>query len=110
VVGLFTAGVFITGAYPHNYLGNRLFDLGRSNQTTSTTSEHTTNQPPNKTNSSASLGVIQANNQALQAQLEQALARIEQNVQKNKDLAERITRSPRAIQTIQALEVAIAIF
>jgi len=46
----------------------------------------------------------------LQIQLEQALAKIEQNVQKNKDLAKRISRSPRAIQTVQALEAAIAIF
>ncbi len=54
--------------------------------------------------------VIQANNQALQTQLEKALARIEQTVQLNKNLVERISRSPRAIQTIQALEAAIAIF
>jgi hypothetical protein len=53
---------------------------------------------------------MQANNQVLQAQLEWALARIEQNVQKNKDLAEWISLSPRAIQTIQTLEAAIAIF
>jgi hypothetical protein len=110
VVGLFTARVFITGAYPHRYLNDRLFDLGGCNQTNSTTSKHTTNQPPNETNSSAQWEVMHANNQALQEQLEQALARIEQNVQKNKELAERIARSPRAIQTIQALEAAIAIF
>jgi len=110
VVGLFTARVFITGAYPHKYLNDRLFDLGGCNQTNSTTSEHTTNQPPNETNSSAQWEVMHANNQALQEQLEQALDRIEQNVQKNKELAEQISRSPRAIQTIQALEAAIAIF
>jgi hypothetical protein len=46
----------------------------------------------------------------LQAQLEQSLARIERNVKKNKDLMEQISRSPRAIQTIQALEAAISIF
>jgi hypothetical protein len=56
------------------------------------------------------LETIQANSQALQIQLEQALARIEQNIQKNRNIAERISRSPRAIQTIQALEAAIAIF
>jgi hypothetical protein len=53
---------------------------------------------------------MQANHQALQAQLEQALARIEQNILKNKELAERISQSPGAIKTIQALEAAIAIF
>ena len=46
----------------------------------------------------------------LQQQLEQALAKIKQNVQKNKDLAEQISRSPRAIRTIKALEAAIATF
>jgi hypothetical protein len=110
VVGLFTAGVFITGAYPHNHLVNELSDFERGYQTNSTTREPRTNQPSNETNSSTYLGIIQANNQVLQAQLEQALARIEQNIQKNKDLAERISRSPRAIQNIQALEAAIAIF
>jgi hypothetical protein len=110
VVGLFTVGVFITGAYPHNHLVNELSDFEKGNQTNSTTREPRTNQPSNETNSSTYLGIIQANNQVLQAQLEQALARIEQNIQKNKDLVERISRSPRAIQNIQALEVAIAIF
>jgi hypothetical protein len=47
---------------------------------------------------------------SLHTHLEQALARIEQNVQRNKKLAERISRSPRTIKTIQALEAAIAIF
>jgi len=60
--------------------------------------------------SSARLEAIQASNQVLQTQLEQALARIEHNVQRNKELAERISRSPRAIKTIQALDAAIAIF
>jgi hypothetical protein len=61
-------------------------------------------------NSSARLRAIQASNQALQAQVDQALAKIEQNLHRNKELAERIFRSPRAIQTIQALEAAMAIF
>jgi hypothetical protein len=56
------------------------------------------------------LETIQKGNELLQLQLEQALAKIEQNVQKNKDLAEQISRSPRAVKTIQALEAAIAIF
>jgi hypothetical protein len=50
----------------------------------------------------ARLEAIQASNEVLHAHLEQALARIEQNVQKNKELVERISRSPRAIKTIQA--------
>jgi hypothetical protein len=56
------------------------------------------------------LETIQASNEALHAHLEEALARIEQNVQKNKELAERISRSPRAIKAIQALEAAIEVF
>jgi hypothetical protein len=55
------------------------------------------------------LEAIQASNEALHAHLEQALARIKQNVQKNKELVERISRSPRAIKTTQALEAAIAV-
>ncbi len=53
---------------------------------------------------------IQKGTELLQQQLEQALAKIEQNVQKNKDLAEQISRSPWAIRTIKALEAAIATF
>jgi hypothetical protein len=56
------------------------------------------------------LAFIQASNEALYAHLEEALARIERNVQQNQELAKRISRSPRAIQTIQALEAAIATF
>jgi hypothetical protein len=56
------------------------------------------------------LEAIQTSNEALQVHLEQALARIEHNVQRNKELAERISRLPRAIKTIQPLEAAIAIF
>jgi hypothetical protein len=108
VVGLFTAGVLITGAYPHPDLINQGFEF--NNQTNSSTSKHNSDQAQNKTIASARLAEIQASNEALQAHLEQALAKIEQNVQKNKEFAERISRSPRAIITIQALEAGIAIF
>jgi hypothetical protein len=64
----------------------------------------------NNTIAAARLEFIKASNKALHAHLEEALARIEQNVQRNKELAERISRSPRAIKTIQALEAAIAMF
>jgi hypothetical protein len=56
------------------------------------------------------LAFIQTSNEALYAHLEEALARIKRNVQQNQELAKRISRSPRAIQTIQALEAAIATF
>jgi peptidoglycan hydrolase CwlO-like protein len=107
VVGLFTAGVLITGAYPHKDLSDQVLQL--DNRTTSSTSKHDSYQDQNKTDSSAQLEEIQASNKALQAHLEHALAKIEHNVQKNKELTEQISRSPRAIKTIQALEAAIAI-
>jgi hypothetical protein len=110
VVSLFTAGVLITGAYPHQDLSDKLFKFWEGNRTNFSTSKHNTYQDPNETNSSTRLEAIQASNQALQAQMEQALANIEQNVQRNKELAERILQLPRAIKTIQALEAAIAIF
>ena len=85
VVSLFTAGVLITGAYPHQDLSNQLVKF--DNRTNSSSSKSDTYQDQNETNSSARLEAIQASNQVLQTQLEQALARIEQNVQKNKELA-----------------------
>jgi hypothetical protein len=42
----------------------------------------------NNTIAAARLEFIQASNEALHAHLEEALARIEQNVQQNKELAE----------------------
>jgi hypothetical protein len=107
-VGLFTAGILITGAYPHPNFN----DHGSHchNQTNSSTedSNHTTTE--NNTAATARLEFIQASNKALHAHLEEALARIKPNVQKNKELVERISRSPRAIRTIQALEAAVAMF
>jgi hypothetical protein len=108
VVGLFTAGVLITGAYPHPDLITPGFEL--NNRTNSSTSKHNPDQAQNETIASARLEAIQASNEALQAHLEQALAKIEKNVQKNKEFTERISRSPKAIKTIQALEAAIAVF
>jgi hypothetical protein len=64
----------------------------------------------NRSATKAEMEAIQKGTELLQQQLEQALAKIEQNVQKSKDLAEQISRSPRAVKTIQALEAAIAIF
>jgi hypothetical protein len=112
VAGLPGAAVFLSGAYPHSNLVNKLLSTERYNQTNLTTNAPNQNQEPmpNQSTTTTELETIQANNRALQTQLEQALAKIEQNVQKNMNLAERISRSPRAIQTIQALEAVIAIF
>ena len=89
MVGIFTTGVLVTGAYPHQDLINQLFKL--DNRTNSNTSEHNQYQNQNETISSARLEAIQASNQVLQTQLEQALARIKDNMQRNKELAERIS-------------------
>jgi hypothetical protein len=108
VVGLFTAGILITGAYLHPDLINQ--GPRFNNQTNSSTDENASVQTTNETIAAARLEAIQASNEALHAHLEQALARIEQNVQRNKELAEQISRSPRAIKTIQALEAAFTMF
>jgi hypothetical protein len=107
VIGLFIAGVLITGAYPHKDVSDPLLQF--NNITDSNTTKYDTYPDQDKTGSSAHLEAIRASNEALQAHLEQALAKIEQNVQKSKEFAERISRSPRAIKTIQALEAAIAV-
>ncbi len=74
-----TTGVFTTRAYPHNHLINKLSDVEGSNQTRATTREPKTNQSSNEKNSSTHWNIIQANNKALQTQLEQAVARIKWN-------------------------------
>jgi hypothetical protein len=53
---------------------------------------------------------IQRNTEILYRQMEQALARIKENVQKNRELAERLTGSPIAIRTIKDLDATIAAF
>jgi hypothetical protein len=90
VVRLFTAGVLITGAYPHPDLINPGPEF--NNRTNSSTSKHNSNQTQNEMIASSRLEAIQSSNQLLHTQLEQALARIEHNVQRNKELAERISR------------------
>jgi hypothetical protein len=112
VASLLCATVFISGAYPHSNLVNKLLPTERSNETNTTTDTPGQNQEPmqNRSISTTDLEAIQRNSQSLQLQLEQALAKIEQNVQKNKDLSKRFSRSPGAIKTIQALEAATTIF
>ncbi len=53
---------------------------------------------------------IQKGKEVLYQQLEQALARINKNVQENQELAELLIRSPRAIKTIKDVEAAIETF
>jgi hypothetical protein len=106
-IGLFTAGVLITGAYPHPDFN----DHGSyCNNQTNSSDYNIYTRAEEDTIAASRLETIQASNEVLHAHLEEALARIERNVQKNKDLAERISRSPRAIKAIQALEAAIDMF
>ncbi len=103
-IGLFTAGILITGAYPHTDLHDKHNQTDSSADTTNLTSAG------NGTLAAERLAFIQASNEALYAHLDEALARINKNIQQNKELTQRISRSPRAIKTIQALEAAVQMF
>jgi hypothetical protein len=104
-IGLFTAGILITGAYPHPNLNSHHYK-----QTNSSANETNLTTTGNATLAAERLAFVQTNNEALYAHLDEALARINKNRQQNKELANRISRPPRAIKTIQALEAAIAMF
>jgi hypothetical protein len=104
-IGLFTAGILITGAYPHPDLRDLHNQTNSSTDTTNLTSS-----TGNATLAAERLAFIQASNEALYAQLDEALARIHRSIQQSQELAQRIARSPRAIKTIQALEAAITVF
>jgi len=101
-IGLFIAGILITGAYPHSNIDNHDFNAA-ANKTNLTSTG-------NFTLAAERLALIQASNKALYENLDEALDRINKNVQRNKELADQISRSPRAVRTIQALEAAIAMF
>jgi hypothetical protein len=104
-IGLFTAGIIITGAYPHPDLHDH-----HHNQTDSGADKANLTSTRNGTLVAERLAFIQASNEALYVHLDEALARINKNLQQNKELAQRISRSPRAIKTIQVLEAAITMF
>ena len=82
-IGLFAAGVLLTRDYPHP-------DFNNHDQTNSSTEagNHTTTE--NNTIAAARLEFIQASNEALHAHLEEVLAKIEQNMQQNTDLSDKI--------------------
>jgi hypothetical protein len=80
------------------------------NQTNTSTETINQTTTENETLTAERLAFIQASNEALYEHLEETLARIKRNVQQNQELAHRISRSPRVIKTIQALEAAIATF
>jgi len=101
-IGLFIAGILITGAYPHPDLNDH-----NLNQTDATANETNLTSTGNFTLAAESLAIIRANNEALYTHLDEVSDRIEENI---KQLQKRFSRSPRAIKAMQALEAAIAMF
>jgi hypothetical protein len=99
-VGLFIAGILITGAYPHSNLNN-------FNQTHK---EQNTTSPGNLTLAAETLAFIQATNKEIYNQMDKALHRIERSMRRIPELAERMSRSTRAVKPSQALDQAGAIF
>jgi hypothetical protein len=74
-IGLFTAGILITGAYPHPDFNDH--EPYRNNLTNSSDNNYT--KAESAAIAASRLENIQASNEALHAHLEEALARIERN-------------------------------
>jgi hypothetical protein len=101
-VGLFIAGILITGAYPHSNLN----DLN-SNRTQK---EAYISSPGNLTLAAETLAFIEASNKEIHDAMDKALDRIERSMQRIPELAEQMSRSTRAAEPSQALDQAAAIF
>ena len=101
-VGLFIAGILITGAYPHPDLNDH-----NLNQTNAAANKTNLTSTANFTLAAESLAIIRANNEALYTHLDEVSDRIKENI---KQLETKFSRSPRAIKAMQALEAAIAMF
>jgi hypothetical protein len=101
-VGLFIAGILITGAYPHSNHNN--FNLNQTQKQQNITS------PGNLTLAAETLAFIQATNQEIYDQMDKALDRIERSMRRIPELAGRMSRSARAVKTSQALDQAGTIF
>jgi hypothetical protein len=102
-VGLFIAGILITGAYPHSNRDN--FGLNQTHKEQDLTS------PGNFTLAAERLAFIKAENKDLCDQIDKAVDRFGKSIQRIPELADRISRSPRAVKPIQeALDRASAIF
>ena len=82
-IGLFIAGILITGAYPHSNLDNRNF-----NQTNTAADETNLTSTGNFTLAAERLAFIQASNKALYEQLDEALDRIDRSMQWIPELAD----------------------
>ncbi len=82
-VGLFVAGILITGAYPHPDLNDH-----NLKQTDAAANETNLTSTGNFTLSTERLAFIQSSNKALYEHLDEALDRINKNLQWNKKLAD----------------------
>jgi hypothetical protein len=102
-VGLFIASILATGAYPHSNL-----DHSNLNQTTNTAKGNNLDSPGNFTLAAERLASIHASNKAFHEQLDKALDKIDKSMRRIPELADRISRSPRTVRTMQALEAATA--
>jgi hypothetical protein len=101
-VGLFIAGILITGAYPHSNINN--FNLNQTQK------EQNITAPENLTLAAETLAFIQTTNKEIYDQMDKALDRIERSMRRIPELAERMSRSTRAVEPSQALDQAGAIF
>jgi hypothetical protein len=101
-VGLFIAGILITGAYPHSNRND--FNLNQTH------GEQNITSPENFTRAAEALAFIQATNKEIYDQMDEALDRIERSMRRIPELAERMSRSSRAVKPNQVLYQAGSIF
>jgi len=101
-VGLFIAGILITGAYPHSNLND--LDFNQTQEETNISS------PGNLTRAAETLAFIEATNKEIYDAMDKALDRIERSMRRIPELAEQMSRSTRAAEPSQALDQAAAIF
>jgi hypothetical protein len=101
-VGLFIAGILITGAYPHSNLND--LDSNRTQKETNISS------PGNLTLAAETLAFIEASNKEIYDAMDKALDRIERSMQRIPELAEQMSRSTRAAEPSRALDQAAATF
>ena len=95
-VGLFIAGILITGAYPYSNLND--LDFNR------------TQKESNLTLAAKTSAFTQATNKEIHDQADKALERIERSMRRIPELAGKMSRSARAVEPSQSLHRAAAIF
>jgi hypothetical protein len=101
-VGLFIAGILITGAYPHSNLNNLIFNQ--------TQKEPNLTSPENLTLVNETLAFIQTTGKENYDQMDTALDEIKGNMRRIPELAGKMSRPTRTVEHRQALDQAGAIF